>query len=51
MKLMFSIDFGFLSMLGDGDLLERKKPGDGQAFHQGGWIMLGLNDREYTEDR
>ena len=37
-------------MMGDGDLWERKKPGDGQAFYAGGWIVSGLNDREYMDD-
>ncbi len=48
MKLGF--DFDFLSMVKDGDLLERKKPGDGQAFYEGGWIVSGLNDRDYMDD-
>ncbi len=36
--------------MGNGDLWERKKPGDGQAFYAGGWIVSGLNDREYMDD-
>jgi len=36
---MTSFDFGFLSMMGNGNLWERKKPGNGQAFYEGGWIV------------
>lgn len=48
-RIVSSFDPGFLFMMMDGNWQERKKPGDGQAFYEGGWIVSGLNDRDYMD--